>query len=107
MQRDVEQNWDYRALHTSGQKVVKPDDMSDIDRLKQHYLDSIDEVDEFIEDHKVQEFDHIDEANLCLQEVNIIVEKYKSCQSEFLKRLHCVARLNGVVKANWSIVVDI
>ena len=82
MQRDVKQNCDYRDLHTSGQKVVKPDDMSDIDRLKQHFLDSIDEVEYCIEDHKIQELYHIDEANECLQEANNIVEKYKGLQSE-------------------------
>ena len=77
MQRDVKQNWNYKTLHTTGQRVVKLDD-----RLKRHFLDSIEEVDEFIDDHVVLGFDHMDDTSQCLQETNNIVEKYKWYRSE-------------------------
>ena len=62
MQGSVKKDWDYKKLHTSGIKVVKPVRMSDIVRLKQQNLDCIDDLDEFIDDHNVQEFDHIHKA---------------------------------------------
>ena len=56
--------------------------MAEINKLKQHYLDSIERVEEFIEDHVVKEFDHMDDSGQCLQEFNIIAEKFKGYQSE-------------------------
>ena len=44
MQRKFKQNWDYRILHTSGSKVIKPGKMTDITRLRQLELDCIDDL---------------------------------------------------------------
>ena len=82
MQRSVKKDWDYRELHTSGIKVVKPVRMSDIVKLKQQNLDCIDDLDEFIEDHNVQGFDHIEEADEQLKVVNIFIVNFKKSQSE-------------------------
>ena len=60
MSRAVKLNWDYQALHTSGNKVVKPVKMTE--RLIQNELDCVDELDAFIEDNNVQDLDEIDEA---------------------------------------------
>ena len=48
MKRTVKKDWDYKVLHTSGEKVIKPVNMSDIVRIKQNNLDCIDDLDEFI-----------------------------------------------------------
>ena len=60
MSRAVKLNWDYQILHTSGNKVVKLVNMSDINRLKQVHFECIDDLDEFMDDHKFQDFDHSD-----------------------------------------------
>ena len=73
---------DYKKLHTSGNKVVKLVRMSDIVRLKQQNLNCIDDLDEFIEDHNVREFDHSDEADEQLKVVNTFIANFKKSQSE-------------------------
>ena len=60
MQREVKQNWDYKALHTSGQRVIKPVKMTD--RFKQNELNCIDDLDAYMEDNNVQDIDDCNEA---------------------------------------------
>ena len=62
MRRTVKLDWDYRILHTSGEKVVKPVKMTD--RFIQNELDCIDDLDAFIEDNSVQDLDESEEAAL-------------------------------------------
>ena len=61
--------------------------MSDVDRLQQVHFECIDDLDEFIDDHKFQDFDHSDEGDECLKEFNIVVGSFKKSQSELKSAL--------------------
>ena len=67
MRRNVKLDWDYKILHTSGEKVIKPAKMTE--RFIQMELDCIDDLDAFIEDNNVQDLDEIDEAAVSLNKL--------------------------------------
>ena len=80
MRRTVKLDLDYKILHTSGEKVVKPVKMTE--RFIQNELDCIDDLDAFIEDNNVQDLDEIDEAAVSLNEFEKIVVIYNECHTE-------------------------
>ena len=48
MNREVKQDWDYKELHISGSKIIKPVDMANVEKLRQLELDCIVELDEYV-----------------------------------------------------------
>ena len=80
MRRTVKLDWDYKILHTSGEKVVKSVEMTE--RFIQIELDCIDDLDAFIEDNNVQDLDEIDEAVVSLNKFEQIVARYNECHTE-------------------------
>ena len=60
MNRKVKQDWDYKILHTSESKVIKPVEMSE--RLKQNELNCVDDLVAYLEDNKIQEIDDREKA---------------------------------------------
>ncbi|MEO1918003.1 MAG: hypothetical protein ABGX53_06520, partial [Candidatus Thioglobus sp.] len=71
---------DYKLLHTSGERVIKPVKMTE--RLIQNDLDCVDELDAFIEDNNIQDLDEIVEATETLNKFEKIVARYNECHTE-------------------------
>ena len=76
-------NLDYKILHTSGLKVIK-NNMTET--LVQEDLDSVSDLDEFMEDHNPQDLETKDEAENIIAKFEKIMERFKRCQSEPLGR---------------------
>ena len=79
MNRREKLNFDYKILHTSGLKVIK-NNMTE--QLVQEDLDSVTDLDEFMEDHNPQDLETKDEAESIIAEFKTYVERFKRCQSE-------------------------
>ena len=77
MQRKVKKDLDYKILHTSGSKVIKPAKMTDIRKVKQLELDCIDDLDEFMEDNSVHDIEDCEQIDRVLGLFNSIVAIYK------------------------------
>ena len=72
-------NLDYKILHTSGLKVIK-NNMTE--QLVQEDLDSVTDLDEFMEDHNPQDLETKDEAENIIAKFEKFMERFKRCQSE-------------------------
>ena len=79
MNRREKLNLEYKILHTSGLKVIK-NNMTE--KLVQDDLDSVSDLDEFMEDHNPQELETINEAVNIIAEFKTYMERFKRCQSE-------------------------
>ena len=78
MHRKAKLDLDYRILHTSGEKVIK----IMTEKLVQEDLDSVSDLDEFMEDHNPQDLETKDEAENIIAKFEKIMERFKRCQSE-------------------------
>ena len=78
MNRRVKLDLDYKILHTSGLKVVK----NMTEKLVQEDLDSVTDLDEFMEDHSPQDLETKEEAENVIAEFKTYMERFKRCQSE-------------------------
>ena len=72
-------NLDYKILHTSGEKVIKT---NMTEKLIQEDLDSVSDLEEFMEDHNLQDLETKNEAENIITEFKTYVERFKRCQSQ-------------------------
>ena len=84
--RTVKENIDYSILHNTGERVIKVEITTSLDRLKLKEKNYVQDIKNFIEDNPLQEIEEVGDAGKTLDDFSEIVG-FKECHTELALNL--------------------